>query len=82
MTSLLLKLTPAGDKKLQAIIEKYTFERELDVTAINKAEVVKSMLDGLSDKQMFGEAPIEIMEVTFKMGEDITFIKGGNVTWI
>jgi hypothetical protein len=82
MTSLLLKLTPAGDKKLQAIIEKYTFERELDVTAINKAEVVKSMLDGLSDKQMFGEEPIEILDIPFIMGEDITFIKGGNVTWI
>lgn len=82
MTSLLLKLTPAGDTKLQAIIEKYTFERELDVTAIDKAEVVKSMLDGLSDKQMFGEAPIEIMDIPFIMGEDITFIKGGNVTWI
>lgn len=49
MTSLLLKLTPAGDTKLQAIIEKYTFE---------------------------------IMDIPFIMGEDITFIKGGNVTWI
>jgi hypothetical protein len=82
MTSLLLKLTPTGDKKLQAIIEEYTFERELDVTAIDKAEVVEAMLDGLSDKQMFGEAPIEIMGIPFIMGEDITFIKGGNVTWI
>lgn len=79
MTSLLLKLTPAGDNKLRAIIEQFAFERELDVTAIDKAQVIESMLDGLSDKQMFGEAPIEIMEVTFKMGEDITFIKGGTV---
>jgi hypothetical protein len=77
MTSLLLKLTPAGDNKLKAIIEQFAFEKEIDVAEIDKAQIIESMLDGLSDKQMFGEAPIKIMERTFKMGEDITFINGG-----
>jgi hypothetical protein len=82
MTSLLLKLTPAGDSLLEAIIEEYADEKGLDPKSINKAEVVESLLDGLSDKQMFGEEPIEIKGIPFKMGEHITFIPGGNVSWI
>jgi hypothetical protein len=77
MTSLLLKLTPAGDSLLEAIIEEYADENDLDPQSINKAEVVESFLDSLSDKQMFGQAPIEIKDTIFKMGEHITFINGG-----
>jgi hypothetical protein len=77
MTSLLLKLTPAGDSLLEAIIEEYADEKGLEPTSINKAEVIESFLDSLSDKQMFGEAPIEVKGIPFKMGEHITFINGG-----
>ncbi len=79
MTSLLLKLTPAGNSLLENIIQEYIAENGLEPTVIDRMEVTDNFLDSLSDKQMFGEAPIEIMEVTFKMGEDITFIKGGTV---
>ena len=77
MTSLLLKLTPAGDSLLEAIIEEYADEKGIEPTSIDKGDVVESFLDRLSDKQMFGEAPIEIKGIPFKMGEHITFINGG-----
>jgi hypothetical protein len=77
MTSLLLKLTPAGNSLVEAIIEEYADENGLEPTSINKAEVVETFLDSLSDKQMFGETSIEIKGIPFKMGEHITFIRGG-----
>jgi hypothetical protein len=79
MTSLLLKLTPAGNSLLEGIIQEFIAEKGLEPTVIDRMEVTDNFLDGLSDKQIFGETPIEIMERTFKMGEHITFINGGTV---
>lgn len=77
MTSLLLKLTPAGNSLVDAIIEEYADEKGINPKAIDKADVVETFLDSLSDKQMFGETAITIKDIPFKMGEHITFIHGG-----